>query len=264
MMTSSVMNATYGSTADKKTSSTSVMDQNAFLKLLITQLSNQDPMNPMEDRDFIAQLAQFSSLEQMQQLNSNFKAFGNSARATEAFNLVGKWIDYLDAESGNMMTGQVDGVGFKDGVAKLKIGNSYVNLSNIVNVYPGADSLGVAKQTTQAIGLIGHSVSYYDSVTGKMVSGKVSSVDLSGPLPKLVVGNQALSLNEILALDGQTQTPVSDIVAVAKAMIGRKIDYNSSGSIVSGKVTNFRSSGNYPVLIVGSKSVDPFSVLKVY
>lgn len=47
------------------------LDKDAFLRLLTTQLSNQDPLNPMEDREFIAQLAQFSSLEQMQELNKN-------------------------------------------------------------------------------------------------------------------------------------------------------------------------------------------------
>lgn len=45
------------------------LDRDAFLKLLTTQLSNQDPLNPMEDREFIAQTAHFTSLEQMQSLN---------------------------------------------------------------------------------------------------------------------------------------------------------------------------------------------------
>ena len=47
------------------------LDKDAFLRLLTTQLANQDPLNPIEDRGFIAQLAQFSSLEQMQNLNKN-------------------------------------------------------------------------------------------------------------------------------------------------------------------------------------------------
>lgn len=49
------------------------LDKDAFLKLLTTQLSNQDPLSPMEDREFIAQLAQFSSLEQMTAMNKTLE-----------------------------------------------------------------------------------------------------------------------------------------------------------------------------------------------
>jgi flagellar basal-body rod modification protein FlgD len=47
------------------------MDKDLFMKLLVAQMANQDPLNPMEDREFIAQMAQFSSLEQMQEVNKN-------------------------------------------------------------------------------------------------------------------------------------------------------------------------------------------------
>lgn len=52
------------------------LDKDAFLKLLTTQLANQDPLNPIEDKEFIAQLAQFNSLEQMQSLNKNMETLG--------------------------------------------------------------------------------------------------------------------------------------------------------------------------------------------
>lgn len=52
------------------------LDKDAFLKLLTTQLANQDPLNPIEDKEFIAQLAQFNSLEQMQGLNKNITVLG--------------------------------------------------------------------------------------------------------------------------------------------------------------------------------------------
>lgn len=56
---------------------TGKLDKDAFLRLLVTQLSNQDPLNPMEDKEFIAQMAQFSTLEQMQNLNKDFVKFGD-------------------------------------------------------------------------------------------------------------------------------------------------------------------------------------------
>ena len=49
------------------------MDKNTFLQLLIAQLNYQDPLQPMENEQFVAQLAQFSSLEQMQNMNDNLE-----------------------------------------------------------------------------------------------------------------------------------------------------------------------------------------------
>jgi len=76
------------------TKKTDNLDKDTFLKLLVTQMQNQDPLNPMEDREFIAQMAQFSSLEQMQQLNENMQ--------TTQMGI----IDHITAMNNNMVKSQ--------------------------------------------------------------------------------------------------------------------------------------------------------------
>lgn len=68
------------------------LDKNSFLKLLVTQLSKQDPTNPMNDREFISQMAQFSSLEQMNNVANSM----NRLRAAQANQLIGKHISGKD------------------------------------------------------------------------------------------------------------------------------------------------------------------------
>lgn len=79
------------------------LDKDAFLRLLTTQLGNQDPLNPTEDREFIAQMAQFSSLEQMQNLNDTFKTEIKSIQETQE-----SLAEHLTAMNNNMVGSQND------------------------------------------------------------------------------------------------------------------------------------------------------------
>ena len=64
-----------------------------FLKLLITQLSNQDPTNPMENTEFISQMAQFSSLEQMTNMSTSFSKMASFINSSEAASTLGKTVE---------------------------------------------------------------------------------------------------------------------------------------------------------------------------
>lgn len=69
------------------------LGQSAFLKLMITQMENQSPLNPQDNSEFVAQLAQFSSVESLDKLNNNFEEFTNSHvanQALQASTLVGR------------------------------------------------------------------------------------------------------------------------------------------------------------------------------
>jgi flagellar basal-body rod modification protein FlgD len=94
-VTVSAIGGSVSSTGSLYNSSTQTLGKDDFLKLLITQLQNQDPLNPADSTEFISQLAQFSSLEQLTSVNDNLKVvqlFDQSINNSQAVNFVGKTI----------------------------------------------------------------------------------------------------------------------------------------------------------------------------
>jgi flagellar basal-body rod modification protein FlgD len=75
------------------------MGKDDFLKILLTQLTHQDPTEPMEDKEFVAQMAQFSTLEQMTNLSGEFSRLANLVSAGQAVSLLGKTVDILNGDT---------------------------------------------------------------------------------------------------------------------------------------------------------------------
>ncbi|GAB1457252.1 MAG: flagellar hook assembly protein FlgD [Spirochaetia bacterium] len=84
------------------------LDKDDFLKILITQLQHQDPTNPMQDKEFIAQMAQFSSLEQMTNMATSFGKLSSVLNSSEAQSLLGRTVEVIDGE--NAIYGKVSQV----------------------------------------------------------------------------------------------------------------------------------------------------------
>ena len=81
------------SSSSVTTATNDALGKDAFLKLLVAELSNQDPLNPMEDREFISQMATFSSLEQMQNMNKTLTGMSD-ANKFNAVQYIGKAIAF--------------------------------------------------------------------------------------------------------------------------------------------------------------------------
>ncbi len=88
------------SSSSVTTATNDTLGKDAFLKLLIAELSNQDPLNPMEDREFISQMATFSSLEQMQNMNSTLTGI-SEANKFNAVQYIGKAIAFTADDGEN-------------------------------------------------------------------------------------------------------------------------------------------------------------------
>lgn len=127
-----------GSLTQKTQGSKNTLGKEAFLLLLVTQLQNQDPLKPMDDKEFTAQLAQFSSLEEMKNISKSIDglvASQSSSAKTSAVGFIGKEVKFLDpAGSESTMQGTVASVRYESGESYLIIGSMNVPLSNLLEV----------------------------------------------------------------------------------------------------------------------------------
>ncbi len=87
--------------------------QEDFLKILLTQLTYQDPLKPMDNQEFIAQMAQFTSLEQTRQLNDGLESLLKIQSATQSVGLIGKTVEVRTASGSEV--GEVTTVSFQNG-----------------------------------------------------------------------------------------------------------------------------------------------------
>ena len=109
-----------------------------YMKLLVTQLQNQDPLEPMDNKDMTAQLAQFSQLQQLEGMNSSFGRVLDSVQRSYASSLIGKEISFTTTTADGAVetqTGKVDEVLMgKNGTITLVVGDQKVDLADVLSV----------------------------------------------------------------------------------------------------------------------------------
>jgi flagellar basal-body rod modification protein FlgD len=103
-----------------------------FLQLLIAQLGHQDPTKPMEDTQFIAQMAQFSSLEQMTNMSSGFTKLTSLLSGSEAAGSVGKKVDI---ESGEAKVSGTIAAATRGDYPQVLVDGSWYDWSSVKTVY---------------------------------------------------------------------------------------------------------------------------------
>lgn len=152
----------------KKNSATSSLGKDDFLKILMTQLQNQDPLNPLQDKDFVAQMATFSTLEQITNMGTSMDKFVKLVEQNQLMSysqLVGKEISWSKpaaegstaSNENSQGTGKVASVQVKDGNVQLTMEDgTLLDPANITKM----DSVGSENELLQASMLIGKTVTY--------------------------------------------------------------------------------------------------------
>ena len=166
-----------------------------FLNLLVTQLRYQDPLEPTNDKEFIAQMAQFSSLEQMQNMNS---VLTNS----QAFGLIGKYVtaNTIDEDTLEVKTiqGQVSTVKMNNGKVYLVVDDQDVSIDSVSEVV----DIGYANSDlSNYTSLIGYKVkgAVYDSSNGNLIylNGDVTQIQKGATEDYAVLNNVNVNIAEV-------------------------------------------------------------------
>lgn len=188
------------------------LGKDEFLKILIAQMQNQDPTKPMDDTQFISQMAQFSALEQMQQLNTAFSY-------SRAYSLLGRSVAaQVTDENGKPLavTGTVDGVTTIGGMPYLSINGDLVSMTAPLTVLGS----GNEEMLLQCASMIGKYVSgSYAEGEGAThpVSGFVVRIALQDGSPVLFVDGHAVRLMDVtevaLAAPAQPAPPETEPAA---------------------------------------------------
>lgn len=208
------------------TRNTGELGKDDFLKLLITQVQNQDPLNPSTDTEFIAQLAQFSSLEQMQNLNRSFSYSTGIA-------LMGKYIS-AEVDDGNgkvkFIDGRVDTVRIMNGEVYAVVGEDDVPLDKITWV-GNADlsSDGDVTGYSGIIGMLGKAHILNDAGQTGSIEGIISTVvkesdGIYARLDEVDIKPYNLDL-----------AGLEDIEAYIEAMAGKEISYRFEDELTGEK-----------------------------
>lgn len=123
-------------------------DSNMFLTLMLKQLEQQDPTQPTDNTQWLSQLAQYSSLEQMTQMNegltkcmnymsSMYNDMSVNSEITQTLSLIGKEVTIKDPDDPagvKKVSGVVTEANFEDGTGKVKVGDNFYSIANILTV----------------------------------------------------------------------------------------------------------------------------------
>lgn len=131
------LNAAQPGTAPQTSNALSDINGTAFMQLLLTQMKNQNPLEPMQDREFMSQITQLNSLKQLEQMNLSLQTLLAKAEPepdlAQAATLIGKRVEAKDAQ-GQAVAGLVTAVRLQNDMIMLTVNGTTVALSSVSSV----------------------------------------------------------------------------------------------------------------------------------
>jgi flagellar basal-body rod modification protein FlgD len=144
MTTTTATTSTAGASSAKPVleNPTSILGKDDFLRLLVTQLKYQDPLKPTDQSQFMSQMAQFSTVEGITNLQKTISDTSASSAVSQGVGLIGKQVTYLAAD-GTTAAGVAGSISLKDGSLTIHVGDTDVALADVLTVAEKPEPAGV-------------------------------------------------------------------------------------------------------------------------
>ncbi len=113
----------------------SAVNKDEFLKLFVAQLKNQSPLDPLKGHEFIAQLAQFSTVEQLTSLNTSFADEFKFQQLLGGGDLIGRNATYVDTAFGGTFQGIIQGTKIANGITTVTINNQDIPITDLNGIF---------------------------------------------------------------------------------------------------------------------------------
>lgn len=225
------------------------LDKDTFIQLLVTQMKYQDPLNPMDNSEMLAQLAQFTALEQMMNVS-------NASQRQLASSMVGRYVEYYSESTSSYQYGKVDYVNLSGDTASLGIGDIEVALEDVHSVLDSSSieasssAFDVIHKTVQAVmtetGLDG-------SKQQVIIEGEVQSINMKNGTPYVVIGAGSQKL-EIAYSD--VQNIVENTSITGKEVSATIIDEEGNKLEISGIAEYIKVSSEGTYVYVEGKFIN--------
>lgn len=220
MITNVTTTAASTSAAETSMKKSTGMNKDDFLKLFVTQLQNQDPLNPQDGTQFIGQLAQLTQVEQAYNANTNLQNLlnqGSNSGTLGAVSLIGRQIEAVGSQV-NLQSGSAAAINFNlaQGASQVTVSVQDASGSVVKTIPAGAKGAGAGSVSWDGTdnsgaklgsGAYSFSVSAMDAsgsavTSTPIIKGKVDGVDMSGATPVLSIGSVKLNLTDVTSVSG--------------------------------------------------------------
>lgn len=241
--------------AEEKASGQNSID---FLTLLVAQLTNQDPLNPMEDADFTSQLAQLEQLEQTISLNKTMSTMSTQSKLQSATAMIGMEVTGVDS-AGDSVTGTVLRASQSGDLVYLELSSGKkIEVSNVTKVTGSDSSLG--SELAASSNAIGMWIEAGRDAANQEIKGIVEEVVVSdGQVMLKLYGGQAVSWSQVTNMRAPTESEawymlpdsVRNKIEAAGEMYGMAVTgQNDKGETVTGIVASVQLSSDYTQVYV--------------